>query len=218
MLDYHRGTAADLGLTGAEADAFAHAEAARDTEAVAQPTRGANRSLAELTATHPMTRLAWSFASEARQKIALTAWALGSGDVARAAKTGALTFIVGGLFTQVLKNLWREMKGDDDEEKWSAKRLTLAAVTGPLNGIPGFSAITGDGGTLLAKGKRSLRAVEDLVNDDQDAAQTIQSVNTILSAMGLFSDNAAALTVLTNAAADAAKVLRNLSGENSDKK
>ena len=110
------------------------------------------------------------------------------------------------------------MKGDDDEEKWSAKRLTLAAVTGPLNGIPGFSAITGDGGTLLAKGKRSLRAVEDLVNDDQDAAQTIQSVNTILSAMGLFSDNAAALTVLTNAAADAAKVLRNLSGENSDKK
>ena len=218
LLDYHRGTAADLGLTGAEADAFAHAEAARDTEAVAQPTRGANRSLAELTATHPMTRLAWSFASEARQKIALTAWALGSGDVARAAKTGALTFIVGGLFTQVLKNLWREMKGDDDEEKWSAKRLTLAAVTGPLNGIPGFSAITGDGGTLLAKGKRSLRAVEDLVNDDQDAAQTIQSVNTILSAMGLFSDNAAALTVLTNAAADAAKVLRNLSGENSDKK
>ena len=218
LLDYHRGTAADLGLPGAEADAFAHAEAARDTEAVAQPTRGANRSLAELTATHPMTRLVWSFASEARQKIALTAWALGSGDVARAAKTGALTFIVGGLFTQVLKNLWREMKGDDDEEKWSAKRLTLAAVTGPLNGIPGFSAITGDGGTLLAKGKRSLRAVEDLVGDDQDAAQTLQSVNTILSAMGLFSDNAAALTVLTNAAADAAKVLRNLSGENSDKK
>jgi hypothetical protein len=218
LLDYHRGTAADLGLTGAEADAFAHTEAARDTEAVAQPTRGANRSLAELTATHPMTRLVWSFASEARQKIALTAWALGSGDVARAAKTGALTFIVGGLFTQVLKNLWREMKGDDDEEKWSAKRLTLAAVTGPLNGIPGFSAITGDGGTLLAKGKRSLRAVEDLVGDDQDAAQTLQSVNTILSVMGLFSDNAAALTVLTNAAADAAKVLRNLSGENSDKK
>ena len=218
LLDYHRGTAADLGLTGAEADAFAHAEAARDTEAVAQPTRGANRSLAELTATHPMTRLVWSFASEARQKIALTAWALGSGDVARAAKTGALTFIVGGLFTQVLKNLWREMKGDDDEEKWSAKRLTLAAVTGPLNGIPGFSAITGDGGTLLAKGARSLRAVEDLASDDQDAAQTLQSVNTILSAMGLFSDNAAALTVLTNAAADAAKVLRNLSGENSDKK
>lgn len=218
LLDYHRGTAADLGLTGAEADAFAHTEAARDTEAVAQPTRGANRSLAELTATHPMTRLVWSFASEARQKIALTAWALGSGDVARAAKTGALTFIVGGLFTQILKNLWREMKGDDDEEKWSAKRLTLAAVTGPLNGIPGFSAITGDGGTLFAKGGRALRAIESLATDDQTPAQTLQAVNTILSAMGLFSDNAAALAALTNTATDAAKLLENVSGENSDKK
>jgi hypothetical protein len=218
LLDYHRGTAADLGLTGAEADAFAHAEAARDTEAVAQPTRGANRSLAELTATHPMTRLGWSFASEARQKIALTAWALGSGDVARAAKTGALTFIVGGLFTQILKNLWREMKGDDDEEKWSAKRLTLAAVTGPLNGIPGFSLVTGDGGTLFAKGGRALRALESLATDDQTPAQTLQAVNTILSAMGLVSDNAAALAALTNTATDAAKLLENVSGENSDKK
>lgn len=210
LLDYHRGTAADWGLTGAEADAFAHAEAARDTESVAQPTRAATRSLAELTATHPLARLAWAFGSEARQKIALTAWALGSGDVARAAKTGALTFIVGGLFTQVLKNLWREMKGDDDDEKWSAKRLTLAAVTGPLNGIPGFSLITGDGGTLFAKGGRALRAIESLASDDQTPAQTLQAVNTILSAMGLFSDNAAALAALTNTATDAAKLIQNM--------
>lgn len=214
LLDYHRGTAADLGLTGAEADVFAHAEAARDTEAVAQPTRGANRSLAELTATHPLTRIGWSFASEARQKLALFAWAKGSERI----KAGALTFIVGGLFTQVLKNLWREMKGDDDEEKWSAKRLTLAAVTGPLNGIPGFSLITGDGGTLFAKGGRALRALESLATDDQTPAQTLQAVNTILSAMGLVSDNAAALAALTNAATDAAKLLENVSGENSDKK
>lgn len=218
LLDYHRGTAADMGLTGAEADAFAHAEAARDTEAVAQPTRAANRSLAELTATHPMTRLVWSFASEPRQKIALFAWALGSGSVTNAAKAGALTFIVGGVFTQVLKNLWREMKGDDDEEKWSAQRLALAAVTGPLNGIPGFSLISGDGGTLFAKGGRALKAIESLADDDQTPAQTLQAVNTILSAMGLFSDNAAALAALTNASTDAAKLLENLAGENSAKK
>jgi hypothetical protein len=210
LLDYHRGNAAAMGLTSPDAEAFAHAEAARDTETVAQPTRGANRSLAELTATHPMARLVWSFASEARQKVALTAWAMGSGNVSRMVKTGFLTFVVGGLFTQVLKNLWREMKGDDDERKWSIERLALAALTGPLNGIPGFSAVMGDGGSLLAKGKQGIHAVEDLLTKDQSATETLKDFDTVLSAMGLFSDNAAALSVLTHTATDAAKLLENM--------
>jgi hypothetical protein len=210
LLDYHRGNAAAMGLTGPDAEAFAHAEAARDTETVAQPTRGANRSLAELTATHPMARLVWSFASEARQKVALTAWAMGSGNVSRMVKTGFLTFVVGGLFTQVLKNLWREMKGDDDERKWSIERLVLAALTGPLNGIPGFSAVMGDGGSLLAKGKQGIHAVEDLLTKDQSAVDVLKDFDTVLSAMGLFSDNAAALSVLTHTATDAAKLLQNM--------
>jgi hypothetical protein len=218
LLDYHKGNAAELNLTGQEADRFAHDQAAQDTEAVAQPTRAANRSLAELTATHPMARLGWSFASEARQKIALTAWAVQGGDAAQVSKTMVLTFIVGGLFTQILKNLWREMKGDDDEEKWSAKRLAIASVTGPLNGIPGFNALTGDGGTLFSKLKQTGRAVESLLDGEQSAAQVVQGMNTMLSAMGLFSDNAAALSVMGNVATDAAKLLQNVSGEKTSSK
>jgi hypothetical protein len=218
LLDYHKGNAAELNLTGQEADRFAHDQAAQDTEAVAQPTRAANRSLAELTATHPMARLGWSFASEARQKIALTAWAVQGGGAAQVSKTMVLTFIVGGLFTQILKNLWREMKGDDDEEKWSAKRLAIASVTGPLNGIPGFNAFTGDGGTLFSKLKQTGRAVESLLDGEQSAAQVVQGMNTLLSAMGLFSDNAAALSVMGNVATDAAKLLQNVSGEKTSSK
>ena len=218
LLDFHKSNAAELNLTGPEADMFAHEQAAQDTEAVAQPTRAANRSLAELTATHPMARLGWSFASEARQKIALTAWAVQGGNAAQVSKTMILTFIVGGLFTQILKNLWRGMKGDDDEEKWSAKRLAIASVTGPLNGIPGFNALTGDGGTLFSKLKQTGRAGESLLEGDQSAAQVVQGMNTLLSAMGLFSDNAAALSVLGNVATDAAKLLQNVSGEKTSSK
>jgi hypothetical protein len=218
LLDFHKGNAAELNLTGLEVDMFAHEQAAQDTEAVAQPTRAANRSLAELTATHPMARLGWSFASEARQKIALTSWALQGGNASQISKTMFLTFIVGGLFTQILKNLWREMKGDDDEEKWNAKRLAIASVTGPLNGIPGFNALTGDGGTLFSKLKQTGRAGESLLEGDQSAAQVVQGMNTLLSAMGLFSDNAAALSVMGNVATDAAKLLQNVSGEKTSSK
>lgn len=207
LLDWHRGNAVKMGMTGPEAERFAHAEAARDTEAVAQPTRGGARSLAELTATHPMTRAGWAFASEARQKIALWAWSLASKDPAYMAKVSFLTFIVGGLFTQVLKNLWRDMKGDDDEEKWSAARLTRAALTGPLTGIPFASALQDTGGNLLSSFSRGPGAVTDLLEGDQSPVEMMQDVDTLLSAMGLFSDNAAAAAVLSHMATDAAKLL-----------
>jgi hypothetical protein len=51
LLDYHREQGRAAGLTGAELDAYAHTEAERATEQVAQPTRTANRSLAELSNT-----------------------------------------------------------------------------------------------------------------------------------------------------------------------
>lgn len=212
LLDYHRTMAAEMGLTGGTAaEAYAHKEAERDTEAVAQPTRAANRSMAELIATHPMSRLGWSFASEGRQKIALFAWAVQSLSPTRIAKAGFLTFIVGGLATQVMKNLWREMKGDDDEKKWSAKSLLLSTAAGPLNGLPGFNMLVNDRGSLLSGPTKVPHAIDDLFNNDQDAAEIIQDLDTIVSAMGLFSDNAAALSSMTHVATDAAKLLKNVS-------
>lgn len=231
LLDWHKAQARKLGMTDeAEINAFANQNAERDTETVAQPTRSSTRSLAELTATHPLTRAIYSFVSEPRQKLAMLAWAAyqganrtGAKSTAgkalslatdpQAAKVAFLTFVVGGLGVQVIKNLWRDAKGDDDEKKWSVQRMTLAMLSSPLSSVPGFAAFTDTGGNLFSSGKRLVPALEDLVTEDQDSVQIMQDVDTVLSVAGLFSDNAAAMSAMTHIAVDAAKALKNLQDE-----
>lgn len=207
LLDYHRGTGRALGLTGADLDEHAHTEAQRDTEQVAQPTRMAARSLAEITSTNPLAKVSWAYASEARQKIALLAWATTKvkSEPAQFAKTAFLVFGVGGLLTQVLKGLWREAKGDDDEKKWSAERLTLAALTGPLHGVPLASELMGDQG-MLSGVAWAWPALKDVASGEAD----MRDVDTLLSTLGLFNDTAAAVASLSHAGLDAAKVIENL--------
>ena len=207
LLDYHRGTGRALGLTGADLEEHAHTEAQRDTEQVAQPTRMAARSLAEITSTNPLAKVSWAYASEARQKIALLAWATTKvkSEPAQFAKTAFLVFGVGGLLTQVLKGLWREAKGDDDEKKWSAERLTLAALTGPLHGVPLASELMGDQG-MLSGVAWAWPALKDVASGEAD----MRDVDTLLSTLGLFNDTAAAVASLSHAGLDAAKVIENL--------
>lgn len=207
LLDYHRGTGRALGLTGADLEEHAHTEAQRDTEQVAQPTRMAARSLAEITSTNPLAKVSWAYASEARQKIALMAWAAtkAKSEPAQFAKTAFLVFGVGGLLTQVLKGLWREAKGDDDEKKWSAERLTLAALTGPLHGVPLASELMGDQG-MLSGVAWAWPALKDVASGEAD----MRDVDTLLSTLGLFNDTAAAVASLSHAGLDAAKVIENL--------
>lgn len=207
LLDYHRGTGRALGLTGADLEEHAHTEAQRDTEQVAQPTRMAARSLAEITSTNPLAKVSWAYASEARQKIALLAWATTKvkSEPAQFAKTAFLVFGVGGLLTQVLKGLWREAKGDDNEKKWSAERLTLAALTGPLHGVPLASELMGDQG-MLSGVAWAWPALKDVASGEAD----MRDVDTLLSTLGLFNDTAAAVASLSHAGLDAAKVIENL--------
>jgi hypothetical protein len=203
LLDYHRGTGRALGLTGADLEEHAHTEAQRDTEQVAQPTRMAARSLAEVTSTNPLAKVSWAYASEARQKIALMAWAAtkAKSEPAQFAKTAFLVFGVGGL----LKGLWREAKGDDDEKKWSAERLTLAALTGPLHGVPLASELMGDQG-MLSGVAWAWPALKDIASGEGD----MRDVDTLLSTLGLINDTAAAAASLSHAGLDAAKVIQNL--------
>ena len=206
LLDYHRGTGAALGLSGAELETHAHNEAERDTEQVAQPTRMATRSLAEITSTNPLAKITWAYASEARQKIALAAWAAtkAKSEPAQFAKTMFLVFGVGGLMTQLLKNLWKEAKGDDDEKKWSAERLVMDALSSPLHGIPFIGALMNDGNML--SGASRLKSV-DFKGDPIDI---MRDVDTALSVLGMFNDTAAGVSALSHAGLDAAKVLENL--------
>lgn len=214
LLDYHRETGAKMGLTGAELEAHAHTEAERATEQVAQPTRTASRSMAELTATHPLTKVGWAYVSEARQKLALFAWASSNvgKDPGYAAKVAFLTFVVGGLMTQVLKNLWRDATGDDDEKKWSPERLALAALSSPMKSIPFAGAMMGDGG-MLSGFPRAKSAIARF-GDWDDPLQMMRDIDTLLSAAGLFNDTAAGIASLSHVGLDAAKLIQNLASEN----
>ena len=221
LLDYHRGTGRALGLTGAELEEHAHTEAERATEQVAQPTRMGARSLAEITSTNPLAKVSWAYASESRQKFALAAWAAlngasrtgGSGVIqksvslitdAQFAKVTFLVFGVGGLMTTVLRNLWREAKGDDDEEKWSPQRLAISALMGPIHGVPMASELMGEKG-MLSGAVWAWPAVKDLASGEGD----MRDVNTVLGALGYFNDTAAGVAAMSNAGLDAAKLLTN---------
>lgn len=207
LLDYHRAEGAKLGLSGPALDTYAHQIAERETETVAQPTRMGNRSLVEITATHPLARLGYAFASENRQKLMLMAHSLGDAKAnpAKAVKTFILMFGVGGLMTAVLKNLWREMKGDDDEEKWSVSRLAQATFINTLQGIPGMSLLLGEN-SLLAKGGYAGKSGLQLIEGEGD----MKDVENLLWAAGLLNDTAAGVVGLYNAGADFAKVLANM--------
>jgi hypothetical protein len=215
LLDYHREMGAKMGMKGQELETYAHTEAQKATEDVAQPVRMGMRSIMEVTHTNPLAKMMWSYASEARQKIALAGWgALNwKKDKTYAAKAAFLTFIVGGLMSQVLKNVWRELKGDDDEEKWSPERLAFSTAFGPLHGIPLASqAIEGRG--PLSSLQWTGAAVDRLAEGDYDSpTDLMRDIDTILSAAGHFNDNAAGIAALSHLGLDFAKLLENTGEE-----
>ena len=225
LLDYHRQNAAKLGMKGAEAEAFAHENAARSTDRVAQPTRMGARSIWEVTSTNPLARVSWAFASEARQKIALVGW---SGvnirsNPKRFAKAVFLVWVVGGVAAEVIRSAYRDLKDDDDEEvfdarNWSPSRLALSALAGPLKGVPGLSAIFETGGNLFRSGQRGMAAAQSLFSgdsfdSDEPVEETLRDVDSILTAMALFNDNAAAIASLAHAGLDGAKLIDSLSDD-----
>jgi hypothetical protein len=212
LLDYHREMGRKMGMTGQELESYAHETAARDTEDVAQPVRMGARSITEITMTNPLARMMWAYASEARQKISLAgnAW-LFQKDGTYRAKTLFLTFIVGGLMSQVLKNLWRELKGDDDEEKWSAERLAKSTIAGPLHGLPLLSQIV-DSRNMFSGMSYSINSAERLLEADYDSpTDALRDIDTLLSAAGYFNDNAAGIAALSHLGVDFAKLLENAS-------
>jgi hypothetical protein len=230
LLDYHRGQAKRQGITGPEAEAYAHAEAVRSTERVAQPTRAATRSLFENSTTSPLGRLGWAFASEARQKMALAVWAASNAKAnpARAARVSFLVWGVGGLMAQVIRNAWKDARDDDDEEifderNWSLKQLMAGTIAGPLQGIPGLGeALQGvvakatgtydPSGNLLSGLGRSIPAAKAIVTGDfidspEPVEDVMKDVEAILTAAGMANDTLAATTSIMHVVRDGAAIL-----------
>jgi len=203
LLDYHRGQGRAAGMTGAELDAYAHREAERGVEQVAQPTRMATRSLWEVTAMHPALKSVFAYSSEARQKIAYLGWSLlnAKKDPQAAGRTVMVSLLMAAAGV-VIRNAWKDMKGDDDEEKWSLPRISGAMLYGMVSGIPLIGDMFGESGQFSAV-KYAAFSAQDIAEGDGD----LKDWWNVFQAAGLFSSDIAAIVALANAGVDAAKVI-----------
>jgi hypothetical protein len=110
--------------------------------------------------------------------------------------------------SQVLKNLWREAKGDDDEKKWSPERLTMATLSPITSALPGAAMLAGEGGSISGA-QYATQSVKDVFTGKMD----MKDVDTILSFFGYFNDTIAGIATLSHAGYDFAQVLDNAFGE-----
>jgi hypothetical protein len=219
--DYQMKQAKALGLSGADADAYAMQAAERSVDRIAQPTRAGTRSLYENVETRPALRVLWAFASESRQKIALGLWRVTAKDrsLGEKARALAVTWVVGGMVASIIRAAMRDVRSDDDDEifderNWSPKRLLLSSLTGPLQGIPFFGDLLESGvytvageyqheGNLfssLPKAFKSATRVSDW--GDKKPDEIMKDIETILSGAAFFNDSLSAASSLSHLARD----------------
>jgi hypothetical protein len=234
VYDFQFTQARKQGMDEATAAAFAEKEAERIVERIAQPTRAGTRSYLEVSAVNPIWKLSWAFASEARQKLALSAFTLANpnASAARKARAVAVTWVVGGLVASLIRAAWRDMRDDDDEEvfdekNWGWKRLALSSLTGPLGGIPvlgdmaetGLYALAGEylpQGNMLSAVARTPKAISNIpewFTGERDLEEAIKDAEVILSGMGIFNDTIAAYASLSHLARDLFSIGKNLTDE-----
>lgn len=229
IFDYQMAQAAKEGLTGKAQIAAATEAAERSTERVAQPTRTATRSLLEVTSTNPAMRTLWAFASEPRQKLALTLFAMAKRPPAEKARAFAVTWIMGGVVSALIRAAVRDIRdnGEDeeifDERNWSPKRLALSSLTAPLSGFPiagnlleglAFKA-AGEympEGNLFssADGVLRLKHIPDWFTGDREADKIIGDIDSILTALAPITDTNAAAAGAFHIIKDAEGIIRNL--------
>lgn len=232
VFDYQKSLLQGSGLSEAEINARAHKNAERITEKVAQPTRMGTRSYAEITATHPLAKLGWAFASEARQKLALAYWAgMNAGkDPGHAARVAFVVWGIGGLGAAIIRNAWRDLRDDDDDEvfddkNWGKKRLIAQTLAGPLNGVPMWGdavegIINATAGqpifaidpTGSAQGAYALRRLltGKSWDDDENIEAVIRDAEKVMTAIGSYNETAASATSLFHLLRDSREVLDNL--------
>jgi hypothetical protein len=212
---YHTEQAATMGLKGAEAESYITEETERKVEQVAQPARSSTKSAIEITyGSSPLAQLFMPFVTESRQKLSLLAWAAVNGgvDPARFARVSFLVFIVNGLGVQVIKNLWRDAKGDDDEKKWAPERLAMQTLAGPIYGTPGFNALAEATGNIFSSANKAAQAAanrqvkEIIAGNYEFTVEDMKDVEAILQGIAPFSDTATAISAASHLVNDLAQL------------
>jgi hypothetical protein len=221
VFDYHFTQAKKMGFTEPDARAYARNVAERATDRLAQPTRMGARSIFELTQTNAYAKVGWAFASEARKNLALAAYATANKPAGEATRTIAGLLLLNIIFSSLIRNAWRDARDEEDEEwfddrNWSVKRMLLAAATEPFYGLPFIGAAIEEGayvaageynmtGSILSPTRaiRAMMKLPDALSGERDIEDMMKDLQAILSVMGLFNQNLAATTSLSNIAIDA---------------
>jgi hypothetical protein len=229
IYDYNlKVVAPKMGMTGPQAEAYAHEQAEIETDRVAQPTRAGARSFFENTSTHPAMRLAWAFASESRQKLILSVYAVARKPWQQKVRALTLTWLVGGLFASVIRAAMRDARDDGeddevfDERNWNPTLLLAQSITSPLRGIPflgegiesGIFKAMGEyhpEGNLFSVGGKASTAIMDIPEwGSQDASATLKDMEDILTAAGVFHGGASSATSVMHIIRDIFGVADNL--------
>ena len=221
VFDYHFTQAKKMGFAEAEARAYARNVAERATDRLAQPTRMGARSIFELTQTNAYAKVGWAFASEARKNLALAAYATANKSAGEATRTIAGLVFLNIIFSSLIRNAWKDARDEEDDEwfddrNWSVKRMLLAAATEPFYGLPFIGAAIEEGayvaageynmtGSILSPTRaiRAMMKLPDTLSGERDIEDMMKDLQAVLSVMGLFNQNLAATTSISNIAIDA---------------
>ncbi len=142
--DYHLKQAKAGGMNDTDAAAHAMAEVEDIVGRTAQPADAVDRSLVEQRL-NAFGKLAFMFASEARQKSSMWLKAIGNTITGKATAEDVrvllISHLIVGPMMQGITAAWRDARDDDDDElfdsgNWQPADFLKAAVAGPLAGIP----------------------------------------------------------------------------------
>lgn len=144
--DYaHRTAMKEPGMTPQFAHDIAMEFAQDSVYRTAYPSSMTNRSLAEIGSS-PMGKLLWLFATPARQKAGLFLTAVHqvmAGEATKSELAGVLlvTHIIGGVVAQGIGSAWRAARDDNHDgffntNDWNPRDFLIAALAGPLEGLP----------------------------------------------------------------------------------
>ena len=226
VYDYQLTKAIKAGVDPVTAGEVARNEAERIVDEIAQPTRQGTRSLFEATATNPLGRVSWAFASEARKNMALIAYTGAKRPTKELSRALFYVVAINGILASLIRTAWKDLRNDDeDEDEWSLQRMLLSVATEPLYGFPGFGEIAQDAifaaagewqpsGSILDAPVKVMPAIVRAPENfsmllEGDLEQPLRDLETILMAGGLFSENIAALSSLSHVIRDAEGLIRN---------
>ena len=236
VYDYQLSQARQNGMGGQEAADYAREATERIVDEIAQPTRAGARSIYELNLTNPVARAVWAFSSESRKNMGLLMYSGAKGGGRNFGKALTYVLLLNGLVGIVIRNAFRDMRDDDDDEvfdekNWGWKRLAAQFISDPIYGIPVIGE-TIEGGIYTAFGvyqptgsvfdvARGVPAVKrmltqypmEVLEGEAEFRDIVADVNRVLAAAGLFNSTIAGAASISNLAKDVFEVTDNALGD-----